>query len=123
MITLHMAACFQQGILTQRTGQLLEHSSGPSTVADSAPAQEKALGEPFLDIREKNQSAEEALRIVEDMGSQENPKKLAAVMSMAEYRGLATAAAADGAQAASKETIYAKALVQMVDDLLAARKN
>ena len=121
MITLHMAACFQQGLLTQRTGQLLEHSSGPSTVGDSAPIPTTPVGEPFLDIQEYNQSAEEALQIVEDMGSQDRTKNAPAMSALAKYRGLA--AAADGAQPASKDTIFAKAIVQNFDDLLATRKN
>ena len=99
----------------------MQHSPMPSTVGDSAPVQDKAIGEPFLDIAEHNQSAEEALQLVEDMGSQDRGKSASAVVSLAKYRKLA--APSDGAQAPSKETTYAKAVVQMVEDLLAARKN
>ncbi|KAK3232845.1 hypothetical protein CYMTET_56829 [Cymbomonas tetramitiformis] len=105
-----------QGILTQRTGQLLDNSPVPSTVADSVPT--TPIGPPFLDIAENNQSAEEALQIVQDMASVDREKSVPAMVSLAKYRGLA----ADGAQPIGRESIYAKAVVKMIDDLLLSRK-
>ena len=78
-------------------GQLLDNSPVPSTVADSGTHRTTPIGPPFLDIQENNQAAEEALKLVEDMGSQERGKRASAVVSLAKYRGLA--AAADGAPA------------------------
>ncbi len=103
--------------MPNRGGQLLQHSPAPSTVSDSAPIPTTPVGEPFLDIQENNQAAEEASEIVQDMASEDRAKRVAAMVSLAKYRGLAA-----DAQPTSKESIYAKAVVKMVEDLLVARR-
>ena len=55
-------------------GQLMDSSPVPSAVADSETPRTTPVGPPFLDIAENNQAAEEALRIVEDMASQDRAK-------------------------------------------------
>jgi len=103
--------------MPNRGGQLLQHSPAPSTVSDSAPIPTTPVGEPFLDIQENNQAAEEASEIVQDMASEDREKRIPAMVSLAKHRGLAA-----DAQPTSKESIYAKAVVKMVEDLLVARR-
>ncbi len=51
------------------------------------------------------------------MASEDRAKRVAAMVSLAKYRELAA-----DAQPTSKESIYAKAVVKMVEDLLVARR-